>query len=230
MPRFLHRSIVGLVLAMLAVPALAQQPSEEQIAAVRASCRSDFLSHCAGVPRGGAEALQCLKRNVAQLSPACRAAVNAIAATAPKPEPRPAPAAPLPAPAASAPPAPAAAPPPAAPVAAPPSAPAANAPAPAATAPTAQPPKKRVAVPPKPAAPPVAAAPAAPPPAAQPTSLGPIPPLPPRLRLMILRACAAEHQAMCADVPPGGGRIVECLAANGSALSAGCRDAILSVK
>ena len=223
MPRFLRRSIVGLVLATLAVPALAQQPSEEQIAAVRASCRSDFLSHCAGVPRGGAEALQCLKRNVAQLSPACQAAVNAIAATALKPEPKPAPAA-------SAPPAPTAAPPPAAPAAAPLPAPAVNAPAPAATAPTAPPPKKRVAVPPKPAAPPVAAAPAAPPPAAQPTSLGPIPPLPPRLRLMILRACAAEHQAMCADVPPGGGRIVECLAANGSALSAGCRDAILSVK
>jgi hypothetical protein len=47
---------------------------------------------------------------------------------------------------------------------------------------------------------------------------------------MILRACDAEHQAYCANVPPGGGRIVECLAANGSALSAGCRDAILSAK
>lgn len=224
MPRFLRRSIAGFALAMLAVPALAQQPSEEQIAAIRASCRSDFLSHCAGVPRGGAEALQCLKRNVAQLSPACQAAVNAVAAAAPKPEPKPA------APAASAPPAPVAAPPPVpAPAAAPPPAPAVSPPGPAASAPV-PPPKKRVAAPPKPGTPPVAAAPAAPPPAAQPTSLGPIPPLPPRVRLMILRACAAEHQAMCADVPPGGGRIVECLAANGSALSAGCRDAILSVK
>jgi hypothetical protein len=126
---------------------------EEQIAAVRASCRSDFLAHCAGVPRGGAEALQCLKRNVAQLSPACQAAVNAIAAAAPKPTP-------------AAPPAPAAAPPPAvAPAHA--SAPAAPAqPAPVVTAPApapAAPPKKRVAAPPKTATPPVATAPPRPP-------------------------------------------------------------------
>jgi outer membrane biosynthesis protein TonB len=230
MPRYLYGSIVGLAVAAFTIPALAQQPSEEQIAAVRASCRSDFLSYCAGVPRGGAEALQCLKRNAAQLSPACQAAVNAIAAAAPKPEPKPAPAAPPPpAPAAAPPPAAAPAPAPA-PAAAPPPAPAVTAPAPAANAPTAAPPKKRVAAPPKPGTPPVAAAPAAPPPAAQPTSLGPIPPLPPRVRLMILRACAPEHQAMCANVPPGGGRIVECLAANGSALSAGRRETILSVK
>lgn len=223
MPRQLGRLIVGLAAASLALPAQAQQPSEEQIAAVRASCRSDFLSHCAGVPRGGAEALQCLKRNVAQLSPACQAAVNAIAAATSRPA-----APPPPAPAAAPPPATAPAPAPA-PAAAAPPAPAVTAPAPAANAPAA-PSKKRVAAPPKAAAHPVAAAPAAPPPAAQPTSLGPIPPLPPRIRLMILRACVAEHRAMCADVPPGGGRIVECLAANGSALSAGCRDTILSVK
>jgi hypothetical protein len=60
--------------------------------------------------------------------------------------------------------------------------------------------------------------------------LGPIPPLPPRARLMILRACGAEQQAYCANVPAGGGRIVDCLAANGASLSAGCRQAILSAK
>jgi hypothetical protein len=60
--------------------------------------------------------------------------------------------------------------------------------------------------------------------------LGPIPPLPPRARLMILRACGAEQQAYCATVPAGGGRIVDCLAANGASLSAGCRQAILSAK
>jgi hypothetical protein len=53
-------------------------PTAQQKAAVRASCRSDFMSHCAGVQPGGAEALQCLKRNKAQLSPACRGAVAAI--------------------------------------------------------------------------------------------------------------------------------------------------------
>jgi hypothetical protein len=47
---------------------------------------------------------------------------------------------------------------------------------------------------------------------------------------MILRACGAEHQTYCANVPAGGGRIVECLAANGASLSAGCRQAILSAR
>jgi hypothetical protein len=56
----------------------AAAPTEQQKAAVRASCRSDFMSHCAGVQPGGAEALQCLKRNEAQLSAACRGAVAAI--------------------------------------------------------------------------------------------------------------------------------------------------------
>jgi hypothetical protein len=59
-----------------AAPAAA--PTEQQKAAVRASCRSDFMSHCASVQPGGAEALQCLKRNEAQLSAACRSAVAAI--------------------------------------------------------------------------------------------------------------------------------------------------------
>ncbi len=38
------------------------------------------MSHCSGVQPGGAEALQCLKRNEAQLSAACRSAVAAIGA------------------------------------------------------------------------------------------------------------------------------------------------------
>jgi hypothetical protein len=50
----------------------------QQKAAIRAACRSDFMSHCSGVQPGGAEALQCLKRNEAQLSAACRSAVAAI--------------------------------------------------------------------------------------------------------------------------------------------------------
>jgi hypothetical protein len=47
---------------------------------------------------------------------------------------------------------------------------------------------------------------------------------------MILRACGTEQQAYCANVPAGGGRIVDCLAANGSSLSAACRQAIISAK
>ena len=61
----------------------AAAPTTEQKAAVRASCRTDFMSHCSGVQPGGAEALQCLKRNEAQLSAACRGAVAAIGGGAP---------------------------------------------------------------------------------------------------------------------------------------------------
>jgi len=43
----------------------AQQPSEDQIAAVKSNCRSDFMAKCWGVPRGGTEAFQCLKKNLA---------------------------------------------------------------------------------------------------------------------------------------------------------------------
>jgi len=62
-----------------AAPAAAPAaPTAQQKAAVRAACRSDFMSHCSGVQPGGAEALQCLKRNETQLSAACRSAVAAI--------------------------------------------------------------------------------------------------------------------------------------------------------
>ena len=58
-------------------------PTAQQKAAIRAACRSDFMSRCSGVQPGGAEALQCLKRNEAQLSAACRSAVAAIGGGAP---------------------------------------------------------------------------------------------------------------------------------------------------
>jgi outer membrane biosynthesis protein TonB len=65
--------------------AVAQQPSPDQIAAIKSSCRSDFMSKWWGVPRGGSEAFQCLKKNLASLSAPCQQAVNAaIAAAAPK--------------------------------------------------------------------------------------------------------------------------------------------------
>ena len=65
----------------LAAPTVAPAaPTAQQKAAIRAACRSDFMSHCSGVQPGGAEALQCLKRNDAQLSAACRSAVAAIGA------------------------------------------------------------------------------------------------------------------------------------------------------
>jgi hypothetical protein len=64
--------------APVAPAAAPATPTAQQKAAIRAACRSDFMSHCSGVQPGGAEALQCLKRNEAQLSAACRSAVAAI--------------------------------------------------------------------------------------------------------------------------------------------------------
>ena len=79
-----HSSVASLLVlaAMLCgawlAPALAQQPSSEQIAAIRQSCRSDFMSHCAGVQPGGKDALQCLKRNAGGVSAACKSALDAV--------------------------------------------------------------------------------------------------------------------------------------------------------
>jgi len=72
--------------------AFAQKPSQAQINAMRQSCRGDYMAHCSSVPTGGAPALNCLKQNLANLSPACQTAVKAIA-----PEPPPAAAASAPA-------------------------------------------------------------------------------------------------------------------------------------
>src|SRR5262249_6056471 len=49
--------------------AFAQKPSQSQINAMRQSCRSDYMAHCSSVPTGGAPALNCLKQNLANLSP-----------------------------------------------------------------------------------------------------------------------------------------------------------------
>jgi hypothetical protein len=224
----LDRAIAALALVAMCSPALAQQPTQAQISAIRSNCRSDFMSNCSGVRPGGADALRCLKDHMAQLSPGCHAAVSAVTpAAAPKVAEPPAGPAPTAAPAAPPEPAPAAAAAPTEPAATPPAAPAAQ--PSTATAPTAPAPSKRTRPAPQPnrAA---TAAPASPAPATQPTSLGPIPPLRPALRLMIVRACRVEARTVCGGAPAGGGRIVDCLAEHGDALSPRCREAILSVK
>ncbi|PAY10058.1 MULTISPECIES: cysteine rich repeat-containing protein [Bradyrhizobium] len=60
-----------------AAPKAAGAPSSAQISAIRSACRSDYPKVCAGVPTGGAPALQCLEKNKAKLSPACGKAVAA---------------------------------------------------------------------------------------------------------------------------------------------------------
>jgi hypothetical protein len=139
-PSLLHASCTALLVAAAigaGSEALAQTPSQAQLNAMRQSCRSDYMAHCSTVPTGGAPALNCLKQNLANLSPACQNAVKAIAPGTPAaaasntPASRAAPAAPAPrtsAPSASAPSA-------SAPSASAPSAPAVAAPPPA----TAQP-------------------------------------------------------------------------------------------
>ena len=55
----------------------AKKPSEAQVAAIRSACRSDYQKVCAGVPTGGAPAVQCLEKNKAKVSAPCQQAVNA---------------------------------------------------------------------------------------------------------------------------------------------------------
>jgi hypothetical protein len=55
----------------------AKKPSSTQIAAIRSACRGDYQRTCAGVPTGGAAALNCLEKNKSKLSGSCQQAVNA---------------------------------------------------------------------------------------------------------------------------------------------------------
>jgi len=212
------------VLAMLALAVLAggaqAQPSPDQQSAIRASCRSDFMSKCSGVPRGGKEALDCLRKNVASLSPACKTAVTATIPAAAPVETKPAQAAPAPPPAAAAP----AAAPPAAPPAAPQRAVISAPPPPAATS---RPPAPKPQLTAKPVQAPAAPAPAAPPPPAEPVvPLAKIEALPVPVRLAVIRSCRADQDAVCGSVRAGAGRMIACLAANSRALSPPCKTAL----
>jgi hypothetical protein len=200
----LGRTAAGLALLAVALagPAAAQQPSPEQVSAIRSNCRGDFQAKCAGVKPGGSEALACLKQNEAALSSGCQKAVGAIGGSPAAKSGEAAPAKPTTA---------------AAPAAEPAAAPAAS----AAAAPPAAPAAAA-------AAPPPAAAPAArvagPVPAARPQ-------VPLRVELAIMRqACGRDFQANCAGVRPGGGQVIACLAANQARLSPGCQRALATAK
>ncbi len=60
-----------------AASAASGKPSDSQIAAIRSACRADYPKVCAGVPTGGAPALQCLEKNKSKLSASCEKAVAA---------------------------------------------------------------------------------------------------------------------------------------------------------
>ncbi len=95
--RALLPSAAFIAFAMLTQHAQAQLSSAQQ-SALRANCRSDFMSHCSGVTPGSKDALVCLQKNVARLSPGCRTAVSATLPPPPaaKASPPPPPAAPPP--------------------------------------------------------------------------------------------------------------------------------------
>ncbi len=167
------RSLLVFLTLALIRPAVAQQPSPEQISAIRSSCRADYQARCAGVQPGGPEALACLKKNLASLSPACQKAVAAVGGAASN-----------------------------------------NAGA-AASAGVA------AAAPMPPATSPVMA----------PAMPGARAPLPPRAQLAMLRqACAQDYRVNCAGVPPGGGQVIACLAANQARLSPACQRALIQAK
>jgi hypothetical protein len=44
-----------------------------------------------------------------------------------------------------------------------------------------------------------------------------------------LEICKADARSLCAGTPPGGGRLIDCLAANAGSLSPMCYDAIARV-
>ena len=101
---FVSAFCLSLLALLSATGPAAAKPTDAQLSAIKANCRSDFMSNCWGTPRGGSEAFQCLKEHMAKLSPGCQQAVKA-AIPAPAPTPavaKPAPAAPPPAPAAAA--------------------------------------------------------------------------------------------------------------------------------
>jgi cysteine rich repeat protein len=54
-----------------------KQPTSAQIGAMRSACRSDYPKVCAGVPTGGAPALQCLEKNKSKVSASCQKAIAA---------------------------------------------------------------------------------------------------------------------------------------------------------
>jgi hypothetical protein len=72
-------------LAGLSGLAVAQQPSQQQVAAIKQACRADYQANCAGVPTGGQAALNCLQQNAANTSPGCQQALAGGAASAPVP-------------------------------------------------------------------------------------------------------------------------------------------------
>ena len=59
--------------------------------------------------------------------------------------------------------------------------------------------------------------------------LGQVRPMLPRRAIMILGECRADQETLCPSVPPGGGRVLSCLAQNSPRLSPQCYKALAPV-
>jgi hypothetical protein len=78
--------ILTLASSLLVAADLASaKPTDQQLAAIKANCRSDFMPNCWRVPRRRAEAFQCLEDHLANLSASAQQAVKAVMATATPP-------------------------------------------------------------------------------------------------------------------------------------------------
>jgi outer membrane biosynthesis protein TonB len=142
---------------------VAKKPSQAQISAIKSACRSDYMKVCAGVPTGGAPALECLEKNKSKVSGACAKAVAAVDGGG-----------------------------------------GGAAPAAAAGGNSGG----------------AAAAPAAP-------AVIVLRPMRPREELFVLRsACGGDVRSLCAGVPVGGGRIIQCLVSQAAVLSPACKDVL----
>jgi hypothetical protein len=77
----MKRSKIGgfalLALVASSSPVVAQQGAAEITPAQRQACQGDYNSFCEGVRPGGGRIVACLNKNLAKLSPACRAALQA---------------------------------------------------------------------------------------------------------------------------------------------------------
>ena len=138
----------------------AKKPTSAQVSAIRSACRGDYTKVCAGVPTGGAPALECLEKNKASVSAACGKALAAAGGDT------------------------------------------------AAPATSGAPTAARVA------------------PVAAPAAIV-LRPMRPREELFVLRsACGADVRALCGGVPPGGGRIMQCIADRAADLSPACQEVL----